>query len=185
MIVEKETNKIFKISSDKTKVICPPDQVFKKDNFEFLLTIGGNLADNEIEYQNLMTVLRNIGETEFFIVENIGATETNRETPLIGRLSTDSNFSSFQKMGQTFDPNFGWIINHFFVFGNNENCGIYICEYPTINIIGCDKKLANAFRDLCLINGNGFEELDEFISKEFQINPDLKTQLINNYRLEN
>lgn len=71
--MEKETNKVFKISWDKKITLCPPEQVFERDDFKFLLTKGGNLVDNEIEYEKLMTVLKNIGEKEFFIVENIGA----------------------------------------------------------------------------------------------------------------
>lgn len=183
MTIEKEKNNVFKISWDKRQLICPPDQVFKKNDFEFLLTIGGNLVDNETEYQKLMTFLKSIDETEFVIVENFGVIETKNEIPFVGKLSTNSNFDSFQKMGQTFDPIFSWTIGNFFIYGNNKNWGIYICECPTINIIGCDKKYVSAFRRVFGIKGNGFNELDEFISKEFQTIPDFKKQLIKNYKL--
>lgn len=182
--MEKEGNKVFKISWDKKVALYPPEQVFIKDDFKFLLTIGGNLVDNEIGYKKLMTVLKSIGEINFFIVENVGATDTTRATPFIGKLSTDSNFESFQKIGKAFDPIFGWTTSHFFVYGDNDNWGIYMCEYPTINIIGCNKKFVTYFKRIYGIKGNGFEKLKNLISKEFHNKPDLINQLIENYKLE-
>ena len=73
-----EISKIFNVTTNKQNVICPPDQVFNRQEFEFLLTIGGDLVDNEDEYNKLRTTLRNIGETEFYIIENLGATVTDR-----------------------------------------------------------------------------------------------------------
>jgi hypothetical protein len=174
---------VFRINWGKGEFLSLPNQVFNKSNFEFLLTIGGNLVDNEIEYQKLMTVLQGLGETDFFIVENIGFVETNNKISFAGKLSTNSDFDSFQKLGYDYDTYLGWSSGNFFIYGMNENWGIYICEYPTINVIGCDKKYAIVFRDVFGIAGDGFDELDEFVSKEFQQNPDLKQQLIQNYKL--
>lgn len=177
-------NNVFKISWDRNNCLYPPDQVFKKESFEFLLTTGGNLVDDEVEYQKLMTILKKLGETEIFIVENIGVNEVNNKRPFIGKLSTDSNFNSFMEMGRIFDAVFSWTTGHFFVYGANENWGIYICENPTINIIGCNKKYVNAFKEVFGIKGNGFNELDEFISREFQNNLKLRQQLVKYYKLD-
>lgn len=182
--MDKEINKVFKIRWDKKIILYPPKQVFDKNDFNFLLTKGGNLADNEIEYKKLMDILKIIGEKEFFIVENIGVAESSKLVPFIGKLSTESNFDSFQRMGRAFNPNFGWTTSHFFVYGNSDDWGIYICEYPSINIIGCNKKYVNAFKEVFGIKGDGFKELDEFISKEFNNRPELKRQLIENYNLQ-
>lgn len=184
MIINQEKNRVFKINSDKTNAICPPEQIFKKSNFKFLLTIGGDLTDNVTEYNNLMTFLKELDETEFYVLENIGATLTDRNMPFFATLPTDSDFHYFQNKVKTFDPPFGWTSNHFYVFGQNENWGIYICENPTINIIGCGSKLTERFASIFGINGDGFQELKDFVEKEFQTNANLIKQLIDNYKLE-
>lgn len=56
-------NKIFNVSTDKQKAVYPPNQVFAKSGFDYLLTIGGDLVDDEKEYEKLKTALRSIGET--------------------------------------------------------------------------------------------------------------------------
>ncbi|MBI1782436.1 MAG: hypothetical protein HYR66_13910 [Sphingobacteriales bacterium] len=73
-----DINKVFNVTTDKQKVICPPEQVFVRPDFDFLLTIGGDLIDDEKEYDKFKTTLSNIGETEFYIQENLGATITDR-----------------------------------------------------------------------------------------------------------
>jgi len=40
--MQKYKNKVFNIDSEN---IFPPNQVFLKHNFDFLLTIGGNLVE--------------------------------------------------------------------------------------------------------------------------------------------
>jgi len=184
--METEANKVFKIGWGKKEALYPPDQVFIRSDFQFLLTIGGNLAEDDIEYKKLMTLLKSIGETDFFVVENIGETTgANKKVPYIGKFSTKSDFQYFQSVGKIFDPIFGWTTSHFFVFGNNENWGIYICEWPAINIIGCNRKYVNAFKDVFRIEGKGYEQLKEYISNEFNEKPELTRTLLENYRLEN
>ena len=38
MNTEKKGSEIFNISDNKSSVICPPEQVFQKKDFEYLLT---------------------------------------------------------------------------------------------------------------------------------------------------
>jgi len=173
--MQKYKNKVFNIDSEN---IFPPNQVFLKHNFDFLLTIGGNLVDNEIEYNNLMNVLKKIGETEFYILEN-----TNDKMPFFEKVSVNSNFDYFQNIGKNYDLHFGWSLGDFFIFGENDNWGIYICECPAINIIGCDKKLINSFQNIYGIKDNGYDDLKEFISKEFQQKNDLINLFEKNYNL--
>src|SRR5690606_19597781 len=147
-------NLVFKISSDKSNVICPPEQDFNSKQFIFLLTIGGHLAVDEHEYVSFVNLLQEIGEAEFYVLENIGATVTNRNTPFQATIPIDSSFKDFKRIVEAFEPPFGWFINHFFIFGSKPNWGIYICEYPTINIIGCDPVLRDKFRKVFKITDN-------------------------------
>jgi len=179
-----EINKIFKIATDKQKVICPPDQVFLRPDYDFLLTIGGDLVTDKNEYEKLTELLKKIGETEFYICENIGATTTERNTPYQTTITLRDDYRTFKEKVSEFEPPFGWTAHHFYVFGQKECWGIYICEYPTINIIGCDKKLLNAFREVFSINGNGYNNLKEFIGQEYKSMPNLMKELKDQYRLE-
>jgi len=177
-------NSIFKTVTDKQKVLCPLDQVFLKSDFDFLLTTGGDLFQDENEFEKLKSLLKSIGETEFNIVENIGATVTERAIPFQTTISLDSDYKDFEEIVSSLDPPFGWLINHFFVFGCIDNWGIYICEYPTINIIGCDKRLTESFKLVFSIVENGYETHKDFLDLEFQSKPELKTQFINQYKLK-
>lgn len=179
-----DINKVFNVTTEKQKVICPPEQVFVRTDFDYLLTIGGNLIDNEVEYDKLRITLENIGETEFYIHENLGATVTDRNEPFRITISLNDDYKDFQEKVRAFEAHFGWSVNHFFVYGRNENWGIYISEFPTINIIGCDIQLSDKFRQTFSISKNSFAELKEFISREFQSNPDQLVKFITNYKLE-
>lgn len=177
-------NKIFNVNTEKHKVICPPDQVFVRPDFEYLLTIGGDLVDNEVEYSKLITTLENIGETEIYIHENLGATVTERNQPFQITVKLIDNYKDFQEKVKALDAPFGWYINHFFVYGQNDNWGIYIAEFPTINIIGCDRKLSDKFRQAFSIKGNGYADLKEFIAREFQSHPENLVKFKTNYKIE-
>ena len=172
------------MGTEKQKVVCPPDQVFKDQEFEYLLTIGGDLVDNVNEYDKFKKLLKSIGETEFYIRENLGATVTGRNEPFQTIINLTDDYESFQKKVKEFEPPFGWSINHFFVYGQSENWGIYIAEFPTINIIGCDKRLSDKFRQVFSITRNGYLALNEFITTEFQSNPDHLNEFIKQYNLE-
>ena len=178
------TNIIFKKTTDRHNVVCPPEQVFVKSEFDFLLTIGGDLVKDEYEYEKFIERLKLNGETEFFILENIGATTTERNTPFQTTINLDDNYSKFQEKVGAFEPPFGWTIHHFFIYGQKDNWGIYICEYPTINIIGCTEELSDEFRQVFSIKNNGYDKLKEFLKKEYETKPELLNELIKNYRLE-
>lgn len=165
-------------------MICPPNQVFVRQEFDYLLTIGGDLIDNEDEYNRLRRILKDIGETEFYIKENLGATITDRKDPFQITINLTADYKEFQEKVRAFEAPFGWSINHFFVYGQNENWGIYIAEFPTINIIGCDNKLSDKFRHVFSIGENGYADLKEFIARELQSKPDQLVELITNYKLE-
>lgn len=70
------------------------------------------------------------------------------------------------------------------MYGQNENWGIYIAEFPTVNIIGCDKRLTDKFREVFSINGNGYADLKEFVSTEFHADIELLNEFIKHYKLE-
>ena len=179
-----DINKVFNVTTDKQKVICPPEQVFVRPDFDYLLTIGGDLIDNEKEYDKFRTTLTNIGEAEFYIQENLGATITDRNEPYQVIINLTDNYKEFQEKVRGFEPPFGWTINHFFVYGQNGNWGIYIAEFPTINIIGCDRQLSDRFRQTFSISENGYTDLQEFIAREFQSNPYQLERFIKNYKLK-
>jgi len=177
------TTSVFKISNTKEGAIYPPEQVFCKPDFLYMLTIGGHIVNNEVEYQKLMNCLRKLGEKDFFILENFGPYADDRKIPFYAKIPVSSSLSDFDNTVKQFDPYFGLLPYNFFVYGQNDSWGIYLCECPTINIIGCIKEYANEFREVFGIKDNGFKEQDEFISKEYEIMPNLKTRLIENYRL--
>jgi len=154
--IENLARKIFPIGPSKDEVICPPDQVFLNPNFGFLLTLGGYVVDGDVEYQKLMTLIKELGEKEFFIMENLGATRTERNDPFRATIPVDKNLDYFKSLEKAFEPDFGFLPFSYFVFGKNTNWGIYVCEYPTINIIGCAKELAEEFSTVFGIDGNGF-----------------------------
>jgi len=183
MIIDHTKNKVFKINSGKNNVICPPEQVFKNSDFKFLLTIGGDLVDDVVEFNALITFLKELKETEIYIVENIGAIETDRKVPFSATIPINSDYNDYQKIVDNLGTYFGLAIHHFFVFGQNENWGIYICEWPWNNIIGCDSRLTERFASIFGINGNGLEEQKNFIEREYQTTPNLTKQLITNYKL--
>ncbi len=179
-----DIDEVFKVAKDKQKVICPPEQVFVRQDYDYLLTDGGDLIGDEDEYNRLRTTLKNIGETEFYIQENLGATITDRNEPCKITIDLTSDYNEFKEKVRSFDAPVAWHINHFFIYGKNKDWGIYIAEFPTINIIGCDSQLADKFRQVFSISGNGFAELKEFIASEFQSNPDLLEKFEINYKLE-
>ena len=154
-----QANRIFKIATSQREVTCPPEQVFKHSDLNFLFDHGGGLVEDKNQYKLFTEYLRKIGESEFYILENIGATLTKRTTPFKTRISLSENYELFQEKVLAFEPPFGWRINHFFIFGQTNKWGIYMCEYPTINIIGCVDKFKEGFKKVFSINGNGYVEL--------------------------
>ena len=177
------TTSVFKIPNTKEDAIYPPEQVFRKQDFLYMLTIGGYLVDNEAEYQKLMNCLRELNEQDFFILENLGLTITDREIPFYAKISVSSSLSNFDNIVKQFDTVFGLLPYHFFVYGQNDSWGIYLCEYPTINIIGCRENYVKDFSEVFNIKGNGFDTLKDFIGKEYENYPELLQKLINNYHL--
>jgi len=174
---------VFKLSEKKQDVISPPKQVFVNTKFQFLLTIGHYLADNETEYQKLINLLKELNEKEFYLLENLGATVTDRSVPHEKIISVKDDFESFDRIVKSIEPPFGFAINSFYVFGQNTNWGIYICENPTINIIGCTPDLALKFSEVFNVVGNGFLEQVDFIAREYQYKEDLLDKLVENYKL--
>jgi hypothetical protein len=177
------TTSVFKISNSKELAIYPPEQVFLKQDFLYMLTRGGYLVDNEAEYQKLMDCLRKLNEQSFFLLENLGATITDRETPFYVKIPVSSSLSDFDNIVKQFDPIFGLLPYHFFVYGQNDSWGIYLCEYPTINIIGCRENYVKDFSKVFNIKGNGFDAEKDFICREYENHPGLLQTLIDNYYL--
>lgn len=176
-------NRVFRRSKNKQEVICPPNQVFTKTDFDFLFTIGGGLVEDKDEFKKFIEFLKTIKETEFYISENIGATLTERNKPFHTTIDLKETYEIFQEKVKSFEPPFGWTINHFYIYGENENWGIYMCEYPTVNIIGCDKKLSDEFRQVFSIKGNGYRNLKEFITQEYQTKSNLITEFEKQYNV--
>ena len=174
---------VFKISNTKEGAIYPPEQVFCKPDFLYMLTIGGHIASNETEYQKLMACLRKLNEQDFFIFENLGLTITDREIPFYAKIPVSSSLSDFDNIIKQFDPIFGLLPYHFFVYGQNDSWGIYLCEYPTINIIGCRENYVKDFSEVFNIKGNGFNTLKDFIGREYENYPEMFQKLISNYQL--
>jgi len=181
-----DTSNIFEIAESSDKVVCPPAQVFKNENMDFLLTIGGHIVEDKSEYQRLMNLLIEIGEENFLIRENLGATITDRTIPFEAKISVKSTLDEFNNKIKEFDKHFGLTPWHWFVNGQKKTWGIYISEYPTVNIIGCDQSLTEKFRTVFNIIDNGYEKEKEFLNQEFNVAKDanFKRQFLDNYNIE-
>jgi len=120
------TTSVFKISNTKEGAIYPPEQVFRKQDFLYMLTIGGHIASDETEYQKLMACLRKLNEQDFFILENLGMTITDREIPFYAKIPVSSSLFDFDNVIKQFDPVFGLLPYHF-LFMAKMIVGVFIC----------------------------------------------------------
>jgi hypothetical protein len=158
--------------------------VFANSGFHFLLTSGGHLAEDDAQYRRLMRVLGELGETHFHLAENQGATVVPgapARPPFAASFAVSSTFAQFQEVVAAFDPPFGFFINHFYVFGQQPTWGLYLCEYPTLLLIGCMPKWHKRFAQVYGIIGTGYAALASLIAQEYQGHPDLQTQLARTY----
>lgn len=181
LIMNKNINLVFNVDSEGRTNLYPPSQMFVNENFKFLISIGGALVDNEQQYNNLMIALRSIGENCLHIVEY--KRKDDREPPVVGELPIGSNYDILLQLEHAFEPMGDWLMENIFVYGDNPNWGIYICEYPTILIIGCIEEYVPLFKDVYEIEGNGFAQRDNFIRLEYGNRPHLRDELIKNYHL--
>jgi hypothetical protein len=168
------------------EAVTPPDLVFANPQFGFLLTWGGHLAGDEAEYQRLMRLLGEMGETHFHLVENQGASVVPgapARPPFTARFAVSSTLAQFQEVVDGFDPPFGFSINHFYVFGQRPSWGMYMCEHPTLLLIGCVPEWQERFAQVYGLVGNGYASLAPFIAQEYQAHPALHAQLVRTYRL--
>lgn len=179
-----KTSTVFHIADSADKVICPPDQVFRNENFEFLFAPGGHLVEDDKQYDELMRLLNEIGETRFTVKENFGATITERKVPFEISVPVNSNFKEFKNQIRNIDENM--MISHWFVHGQCNSWGIYISEFPLINIIGCISDIAEKFRRAFQIEGNGYELSKEFILSDLELlkDHDAKRIFFENYKIE-
>jgi len=177
-------NKIFRVASNAQEVICPPDLVFNNPDFELIVTVGGDLVEDEQEFDRFRAILTKIGESEFYIRENLGATITSSTTPFQTTIRLKDRYDDFRAKVNAFDPPYGWSINHFYINGQKENWGIYICEFPAINIIGCDPLISSEFKKEYSLNPTEYQELKSFIGREFANLPNHLNELFKNYNLK-
>lgn len=179
--MNKNISVVFKTNQNGKADIFPPSQMFVNENFKFLIALGGWLVDNDQQYDKLMEALRNIGETRMHLLEQ-KQTE-DKETPFDWEVPTDSNHQLLRQMADDLEPKGRWGMVNIFVYGDNPNWGIYICEYPTILIIGCIEEYVPLFKSVYEVKGNGFAQEDDFISREYEGWPHLRNELIKNYHL--
>jgi len=176
--------KIFRVASNAKEVICPPDLVFNKPEFEIVVTIGGDLVEDEREYDRFRAILTKLGETEYYIRENLGATTTSSTVPFQTTIRLKESYDDFRAKVNALDPPCGWSTNHFYIYGQKENWGIYICEFPAINIIGCDPLISSEFKKEYSLNPTEYRELISFIGREFGSLPNHLKELLKNYNLQ-
>ena len=182
-----ETSEIFNIEELTQNVICPPKQVFKNKEFDFLFVDGGHLVNDNAQYEEFMFLLKELGEESFVLKENLGATITERLKPHSLEFSVNSTLEEFnKKIKEVVDEHFGMAILHWFVHGNRNDWGIYIAEYPTINIFGCKTELSQKFRDVFKIESNGYNQQKELLDIEFKHsqNQNIKLEFNSNYGIK-
>lgn len=182
------TSEIFHVSESAEKVICPPDLVFRNQDFEFLLAEGGHLVEDDAQYYDFMKLLKEIGETGFTIKENLGATLTDRTTPLKATFSVNSNLKEFYDKMWELDEHMPSAMTtlHWFIHGESKGWGLYMAEFPTINIIGCKSGLTEKFRRVFKIEGSGYEQEKELLNGELKLLKDLDgiAKFCENYKIK-
>jgi hypothetical protein len=174
---------VFLDSFSLGHVVSPPERVFAQADFVTLLTQNVDLFDDEEQYQAFLRVLVRLGEHSFQLVENLGATRSEPRAPYTASFSVESTYAQFQAVVEAFDPPFGFFINHFYLFGQQPTWGIYLCEWPTMTLIGSLPALQPEFAHVFAIQGNGYAVLREFIGREFQAAPALQELFEQNYQL--
>jgi hypothetical protein len=180
--MNKNINLVFNVDSEGRSNLYPPSQIFVNKDFKFLIALGGWLVDNDQQYNELMAALRKLGETSMYIVEQ--KVKEDNEPPFIWEVSTNGSHADLLPLEHFPEPPGRWYMTHVFVYGDNPNWGIYVCEYPTILIIGCIEEYLPIFRKVYDIKGNGFAQQDDFISQEYGSRPLLRDELIKNYHLQ-
>ena len=132
-----------------------------------------------------MNLNKEIGGTEYYVMENIGATETDRNLPFLATIPLDVTYEYFFTAVNLFEPSpYGFSTNHFFIFGKNPNWGIYICENPMLQIIGCSEELILKFSEVFKFENYGLPELNKFIAQEFQYHESEINEMMKNYDLK-
>ncbi|PKK36795.1 hypothetical protein BWI96_10515 [Siphonobacter sp. SORGH_AS_0500] len=175
-------NKVFEINSEGVGQIFPPDMVFKKREFKFLLNMGGDLFNSEIEYISFMNLMKELNEKYVHIHENINPIKSENILPFMENIKTDVDYNSYKHKIEKFDNIFGLITSDFFIYGDNESWGIYLCEYPSITIIGCDDKYVNMFERVFNIEKSSINRIEKFLIKEFG-SKHLFENMIYNYKI--
>lgn len=164
---------IFKLAEGE-QIISIPNQVFQQKDFSFLFTIGGHLADGDEEYNKLTKLLKDNNEINYLLTENQSGIAIKKETAYSKLVSLDIDF---QALNRIISPRI-FTTKNLYISGLNRNWGIYICEFPTINIIGCTDSLLEGFSKAYKIENNGFESIEEFIKKEY----DQKLELLESFK---
>lgn len=175
-------NTVFWVSADDKKPIHPPEQVFANTDFKFIISVHGLVID-EAHYNNFIQLLKELDETEFYILENLGASPTDRKISFQTNINLNSTYANFKQQVHQFEHPLGWYINHFYIFGNNNNWGIYCCENPTIDIIGCKPELFKKFRNVFPANRTELLNPHDLIENEFQSHPGKLKKIKSNYNV--
>lgn len=175
-------NTVFSMSADDKKCIHPPEQVFANPDFKFIISVRGLVVDEE-HYNSFIQLLKEIGETEFYILEHIGVTKTDRTIPFQTTITLNTTYTSFKHKIHQFEHPLGWYINHFYIFGNNNSWGIYSCECPTIDIIGCKPELLGKFKQVFPAKRAEFLGTKDLLEYEFQSHPDVLKKFKLNYNI--
>jgi hypothetical protein len=167
-------NTIFH-STDEMGTIGLPNQVFRNPDFKFLVTVGGHLVDDYIQYHVFMQLLQELGE-ETYTVEC--KSDSFRAT-----ISTKSKLEDFDFKIWAHDQNWGMLPYDWLVYGSNDSWGIYISEHPFINVIGCYDNLVTKFRSIFNIEHNGYDQVKMLLNNEFADKPQNLDSLRSNYKL--
>jgi hypothetical protein len=156
-----------------------PEQAFVPTDFEFLFTVGGNLVENEEEFNDFLALINELGEKQFLIQEH--CTQLGRTIPFAKKFSVQTNYNDFEREIRTYSA-FGLQVASWYIYGNNRSWGIYLAEQPAINIIGCKQYLADKFRQVFKVSNSGYSELKDFVRQEFR-SEELTKQFEANYKV--
>lgn len=135
----------------------PPEFVFCSNADHVIIIVGGgDIVDKKTnEYNNLMQVLKTIGESAYYLFIPDFAITGNQNNWI--EISTASTIEDLKRALEYF---FGidFTLDSMYMFGQTGKWGLYIDDVVSINIISCEKQYAKLFIEAQQIKEDEFEK---------------------------
>lgn len=152
----------------------PHENIFSNNAHTIMIDGGGgDIIETEPEdrYHELMNVLKAIGETEYYIVQDnfpLAADTFDFYT-----VPVDSTKEALHKVYEALFAS-PCIMDNLFVFGNSGKWAIYADDRLMVNYISCEPEYAELFVKVMDIQPDAFDKWH--FAKQFELISELNTQ---------